>query len=195
MKGVYNQWNAHSFLSLLHLLQQAPLAVKNLLTIPGNADVSATAGETVESAEPVPQLPKKDYDGYVFRIYSADYMLSEGMNGAVLNDAIYQANEEVSSQFNISFENIQGGGMDSTVITQSIASQDNAFDLINFHDCTTASLALEGVFLDVNEMPYVDSSASWWPKHIVESLSHNGKMYYFSNNSSKYYIHKALNTI
>ena len=170
-------------LILTALLAAGTVGCKESTNDPAVTDAPDAADTTaVETEEPKPELPEKDYEGYTFRIYNAqDYILSEGIDGEVLNDAIYKANETVCNDFNITFENIQGNSMDSATITKSIASQDDAYDMINFHDCTTASLALEGMFLEINGLPYTDTSAPWWPQHIVNSLTVNDRMYYFSN--------------
>lgn len=149
---------------------------------------ATTAGnqetQPVESAEPTPQLPEKDYEGYAFKIYDAETIVSDGIDGEVLNDAIYEANERVRNDFNITFEKIPGGGTDPTKITASIQAQDDDFDLIFFHDCTTASLSLEGLLLNINDLPYVDTTMPWWPQHNINSLTLNGRMYYYSNYTS-----------
>ncbi len=138
-----------------------------------------------EETEYKPDLPKMDYKGEQFRILTSrssyNRMIATTATGEVLNDAILEASHGVSNQFNVKFALIEGDG---ATIETFIMAGDDEYDVAFIHDCTTATLSLNGWFQDVNKLPYMDTTAPWWPQFIVESLTLNGKMYYFSNYSS-----------
>ncbi len=154
----------------------------------GSQTVAAvTEGEGTEELKP--DLPKMDYKGDAFTILakkdSFPYLLASKTNGEVVNDAVAEANLSVSQQFNIKFDTITiDSDMDSGIIQAYIMAGDDEYDVAYLHDCTTATMTLNGWFLNANDLPYLDSSAPWWPRFIVESLTLNGKMYHFANYSS-----------
>ena len=160
------------------------------------ADTSAdTAAETVET-EVKPDLPDKDYEGFNYRILAAEstnlYIHSAEVTGEVVNDAVYEANAQVGEQFNIGFEMIPiTANNDPTIIQSYIMAGDDAYDVAQLHDCTTGSMALNGWFHNVHELPYVDTSAEWWPQFTVDSLTLNGKMYYISNYTTYRALHET----
>lgn len=168
----------------------------------GSAVVSCGSGETTEThalettmtsavtetQEITPDLPEVDYDGYTYRILAQedDYsrICADEETGEIVNDALFKANLEVSELLNIQFENIVCGVMDHSVAKNHIMADDDSYDISYLQDCGTANMALEDLLLNVNEMEYVNTDAEWWPKHTVDSLTLNGKMYHFSNFSS-----------
>ncbi|MBO4229710.1 MAG: hypothetical protein J5938_05120, partial [Clostridia bacterium] len=144
-----------------------------------------TETEPPQETLPRPELPEKDYDGYSFLLIAGESylarMLCSEMNGEVVNDAIYQANQEVSDQFNIKLDQNAVNDRDMNLIKGYIMSGQDDYDLACFHDCDTASMSLNGWFHNIHELPCVDTGAAWWPQFTVESLTVNHKMYYFSN--------------
>lgn len=142
--------------------------------------------ETEQETEIKPELPEKTFDGYVFRVLGTEtdlsYMLSSEVTGEKLNDSIYQANLEVTEQFDVGFETVVSG--DITLMKSNIMAGTDAHDLSYMHDCSTASAALEGLFLDINTLPYVDTQAEWWPSNTVDCMTINGKLYHYSNYTS-----------
>ena len=151
---------------------------------------SPSAAEAVETAapeetDPKPELPEKDYQGYEFLVLGGESflarVLADEMTGEVVNDAIFQANREVSDTFNVKFQKNVVNDRDTNLIKSSVASGQDDYDLICFHDCDTASMSLNGWFHNISALPYVDTEAAWWPRFTVDSLTINGKMLYFSN--------------
>ncbi|MBQ8401799.1 MAG: hypothetical protein IJX14_07720, partial [Clostridia bacterium] len=52
-------------------------------------------------------------------------------------------------------------------------------------------MALNGWFHNIYDLPYVDTTAEWWPQFTVESLTLNGKMYYISNYTTYRALHET----
>ena len=151
---------------------------------PNDTTAEDTAETTTEAAEtlPTPDLPEKDYGGADFRILcenpKAQYLLATESTGSVINDAVLEANHAVSQQFHINFTQFEGDM--ETLILSGV----DEYDVAYIHDVTTASLSLQGLFYNAYELPYLDPTAEWWPEFTVDSLTLNGKMFYFSNYSS-----------
>lgn len=153
-----------------------------------------TDQQTTASAEEIetdlkPDLPKKDYSSSTFRVLgiqdAVDHVLSEKTKGEEVNDALVAANLQVASQFNTKFESIIiNHDEDTSIIRAFIMSGDDGYDVAYLHDCATANMALEGWFVDVNTLPYLEPTALWWPQFTVESLTLNRRMYYYSNYTS-----------
>lgn len=157
-----------------------------------------TADTTLESVETEakPDLPEKDYAGFTYRILCTEsdlkYICSMESTGEVINDAVYDANMEVADQFNISFEQIPiDWDMNVNAVQAFIMAGEDAYDVAELHDCTTGSMALNGWFHNIHEMPYIDTTAAWWPQFTVDSLTLNGKMYYISNYTTYRGLHET----
>jgi len=159
------------------------------------ADPADTAGDTaaIQETEPEtearPDLPETDHEGYSFRIMGnheqlLGYMLASETRGEVLNYAIFDANTEVMETFNIRFEPLEVDYRGIAEVENAIMAGGDDFDLAYMHNCDTAQSALSGWFLNVNELPYVNTKAVWWPKFTIDSLTVNDKIFYFTNYSS-----------
>jgi ABC-type glycerol-3-phosphate transport system substrate-binding protein len=142
-------------------------------------DGQTVIGTEGEDTELKPELPDVTYDDEEFRILTDDihykYLVSEKTDGELVNDAIVEANLSVTEKFKVKFERING-----TPQTY-IQAGDDAYDVAYLHDTETADTALRGWFLNVYDMPYMDPTAPWWPQFTVDSLTINGKMFFYSN--------------
>lgn len=143
-----------------------------------------TTSVTEVATEAKPILPDTKYDGYKFRILNPKQIMATEMTGEIVNDSVYNSLLEVSEKFDIGFESIEVDSIDQSFFAAFIQAGEDAYDIANFHDCTTAQMALNGWFLNVAELPYVNTSGEWWPKYIVDALTLNGKLYYYANYSN-----------
>jgi len=173
-------------LALLAVLLIGCMIACNTTTPPDDGTGTTPSGsESQSETEATPVLPDKKYDGYSFRIISGKGVIVEDQNGILVDEAIYRANKDVEAQFDIDFEvNIELDWMDGTSLENLILSGEDNHDLSTMQDCTIAGMALKGYFLNINDLPYVNTAAKWWPQHIVESFTLNNKMYFYTNYSS-----------
>ena len=156
---------------------------------------SETVTDTVET-EPMPELPQRDFEGYTYRILSTEdtnkFIYAAESTGEVVNDAVYASNAAVGEQFNITFTTIPiTSNSDATIIQSYIMAGEDAYDVAQLHDCTSGSMALNGWFHNVYEIPYVDTTKPWWPQFTVDSLTLNGKMYLISNYTTYRAMHET----
>lgn len=152
---------------------------------------TTTAETTTAETELTDDLPDVDFDGYDFRIFVDDdyvkYFYADEQTGEAVNDAVYEANMEVKNRFNINMSTVrQSTWTASGEIQTLVASGENAFDMSYTHDTSAAKLALQGLFVNLYDVPHLNFEKPWWPKFTTETLTMNGKMYLISNYSSWY---------
>ena len=152
------------------------------------ASITAAATETVtEDPSPKLELPDADYDGKSFNIlipseYEGHY-IAESETGDVVSDAVYSRNRLVEELLNININYIpeRGGWNDKDtfngLIRNSILAADGAHDLIYGYQVCVIPLTLEGVFMDVKEVPHINMDQPWWVQNLTETISIGGKLY------------------
>ena len=174
-----------------------------------SADTTASDMNAAETAETtaaetfVPDnLPERDFGGYSFKIGASTkepdwirYIYAEEMNGETVNDAVYKANLAVSERFNITLDwaKIEGDNLNgiASAVKSSVFAGDYIADVITMHDCTSATAALQGIFLNVHSLPFIDFEQPWWPHHTTDSLTLNNKLYFIANDMSYYGLYST----
>ena len=128
-----------------------------------------TAAETEPGrAETPDNLPALDFGGASAVIHSRGdaealtEIYAEELNGEAVNDAIFERNVSVEERLNVSIECLAGDGWenyDNTVsaLRASIMAADGSYDIIAGWSSRIPALSLEGVFLDLNPMNYLES--------------------------------------
>ena len=165
-----------------------------------SSGITALPGENEElpdaSEEPDPladALPEKDMGGWTFRmsifgnggIRAETY--AEEMNGNVVNDAVYTKIANVGDRFNVDIvltEACLDDGNDQAVLLKSIAAGEDSCEIAQGHDISMANASLEGDFINVYDLPYLDFEKPWWPDATLESMTVLGQMYLMFNNIS-----------
>ena len=145
-----------------------------------NAPTETLRSQTKDS------LPEKDYKGAQFTVlYRNEWayeFVSEEQNGDILNDAIYERNRAVEDRFNIEFNFIGlpgtwGSAEYKTAITNSVVAGDSEFDLITAYQAESVTPAMEGYFMNIYDLPYIDTEAPWWSEKCNTSLTVNNKLF------------------
>lgn len=152
------------------------------------ADTSAAVTETEPETEPEvrPELPEVQYEGYDFRILTSEerqkYIYTEESTGELVNDAIYDSLSEVMEWLDTNISTVYiSSDTDEGAVQSLIASGDDAYDIGMMHDNKTANLSLKNYFLNIHDLPYIDTEKPWWPQFTVETLTLNNRMFYASN--------------
>ena len=114
----------------------------------------------------------------------------EEMTGEVVNDAVYERNEMVSERLNVKIAGYAGEKWDAynnaiASLRASIMSADGAYDAIAGWSARIPSLSLEGLLLDLNEMPYLNLEQPWWNQSAVDELQIAGHLYFVTGNIAK----------
>jgi len=59
---------------------------------------------------------------------------------------------------------------------------DDAWELVCGHCVVTCNNAVDGIFLNLHELPYLDFSKPWWAQQAVEQMTFNEKMFTTTSN-------------
>jgi len=102
-------------------------------------------------------------------------------NGDVINDAVYRRNTAVEDRLNIKLNVIAGPGWQqwdsmATQIRASIMAGDHSYDLIAGWSARVPSLALEDLFMDLYQLPYLEPSQPWWNQSMLTEMKLGGKL-------------------
>ncbi len=129
-------------------------------------------------------LPEYDFDGAVLRAIVQDSCAydfwAEAETGDALDDSIFYRNRSVEERFNVDIADpqVESYGDISTVVRGSVNAGDDEFDLILGQMETTGADALNGIFLNWHEIPYLDFAKPWYPKSVIEDAATvNGRMF------------------
>lgn len=161
---------------------------------------AVSAGVSTSAPEPTEEelrnaisddLPETDCEGREFRLYAFDkmekYFYADEQNGEIINDSIYTANKTVEERFNTDIVFVDSGGDDvshNSAIRKSILANDNIFEVAENHDSLSGASAMEGLYLNLYEIPYLNFEKPWWPSNAVDSLTFMNQMYVGSSNMS-----------
>ncbi len=155
---------------------------------------SVTETEAVTEEDTIPDgLPETDLEGAQFRMLiegetlyrEQTYIDSE--SGNIVDDAVYFKIRNVEERFNVDIvlsPESDTATSDLNTVKNSIIAGDDSFDLLQGHDITMANLALQGYFLNVYDIPYLDFTKPWWSKATLESMTVADQMYMMFNNIS-----------
>ena len=158
----------------------------------GENESAGTAGEGTDTPWN-DHLPEADFKNAPFRISvygpqeCTDKFFVSGTTGSLINDAVFNKVATVEDRFNvdIQFNDVYAFTSDDMQhLVRSIHSGDDVCELAQGHDLTTANCALEGMFLNVLDLPHLDFSQPWWPSETIESMTVAGQIYLMFNNIS-----------
>ena len=166
---------------------------------PDFPDSSTTAAQTesngVLGRESVSDmLPETDWDGREFRIIATDYLsddfIAEEETGSLINDAVYNRNRTIEERFNVDLVADCGSDYNATnsLVVSSIMSGEDEYDLVLNHMITTAASAADNLFMDWNDVDYIDVTKPWWNYSSYENLSVDGRSYMIIGSISPYYL-------
>lgn len=132
-------------------------------------------------------------------------MYAESETGDIINDAIYNRNRQVEDRLNVRINIVPGDGWstyENTIakIRASIIAGDKSYDLIAGWSARIPALSLEGLFMNLKGMQYIDLEKPWWSQTLAKELTINNKLFLCSGDitltqiasSSVIYINKEL---
>lgn len=113
---------------------------------------------------------------YTF-IYSE--VFADEQNGEPMNDAVYKRNTIIEDKYNIELVSIESGDL-LALAKRTIMAGDNEFDLIMPMISDAFSLAVEGLLVNMSDVPHIDTSKPWWMTSMVNATSIGGRNYFIS---------------
>lgn len=147
------------------------------------ADISETTTGTTELRDNVPEL---DFEGYEFRILTSattsSYTVTvyEEQTGEVLEDAMYERCKNVSERLNIVFapDNVQSDSSAAlSTMRNFVSAGDDAYDLCMQLGRSCFAMTSAGYFLDMSELPYIETDRPWWFYEINSQINITGHEY------------------
>ena len=100
-------------------------------------------------------------------------IVAEEINGEIINDTVFERNTYLEEKYN--FEIV---GTPTTLsnwqapsIKKVILSGTDTYDAMFIRQSQTGSLIINGCLVNLNEVPYLDFSKSWWDQSIINQLS------------------------
>lgn len=148
-----------------------------------NAPMTETAAVT-EINRPSLELPEMDFGGVPYRIYTtyqseALALIADDITGEPVNDIIYERNAMLTEQYNFVFD--ASWSTDEVQhrkdVAASVLAGEDAWELISGACVYTCNNAVEGIYRNLYEIPYLNFSKAWWSQQSVEEMTLNGKMF------------------
>ena len=126
------------------------------------------------------QLPDYDFNQEDFHILNVlnDYWTcrneldAEGINGEVLNDAIYNRNAQIEAAFNL---NITVSNEDvyelNTVVQTAVASGEDVYDVVYIKPDESAGILSENMLINLHDVETLQLDQDWWYQYFVNDLT------------------------
>ncbi len=177
------------------------LALLLLLSACGSADpaeendtaaIGAAETETLPAeTEYAPDLPDVTYDGAELRVlyrdgthaYNTLDVFTDALNGEVVNDAVYNRNINMETQYDFKFLQIPSDTAINDIKADYMAATgdyDLAFEQMN----ALFPLVLEEYFCDWNDLSHFNPADPWWDSNCAEDLSVAGQLYIMAGDIS-----------
>ncbi len=177
---------------LLCALMLAPLAAcagDNDGTTSTTAAPSSSTAPTETTAAPetelTPDLPDVKYEGtslvFINRprtasSYHEPWLLSEGYNGDIINDAVYDRNMYIAEKYGVTMTFIEDNDP-AAKVQKGVLSNTDEYDVMYDAFSDTGKLAMNGQLYDIADFGYANYDMPWWDSNSVEGMTYNGKLY------------------
>lgn len=167
-------------------------------TVP--TDIASPDAAIVETdpmeTRPPNNLPDMDFGGAAFRTsfycgnnpdaYSV--LQPEELVGEAVSDAIYNRNSMLMEQYNFVFEIISYPSSDFNQHTKDISNMilanEDAYEMIYGHVVGTCNNAVNGDYLNLYDIPYLNFDAEWWPAQSVDDMTVYNRMYTITSSAT-----------
>ncbi len=137
-----------------------------------------------EEGEIFADVPKGEYDGYVFCVLNGRNGLpssavdAETITGAVLDDAVYYRNHNVETRLNVVIEEIRETPENVyEMACRSVLADEDVYGAIWNSAALMGSMAASGYLVTDDYLIEVDMEKPWWNKKATEALSVDEKSF------------------
>ena len=110
-------------------------------------------------------------------------MLSDGITGDPVSDAIYERNAAIEEHFGINIEVLSATGTwdkrasFTNRVSNSILSGDHGFDLVMTHNTYLCAMPVQGLAYNMSELDALDFTQKWWCEEYMTNADINGAVY------------------
>ncbi len=177
----------------------------------GETKVESTSPVTADTAESVivedkylDDLPddlnlNNETVTFLYRAEIGNEFYVEEANGDVVNDAIYNSFLAVEERLNCDMDVVLRNGhlMDSrdeykNHIKNSVVAGDDLYDWVDNMVGFGPNMALEGIFMDIAQNPYMDYTKPYYIKDMKDTVAIDGKLYFITGDASLGYLKSAF---
>ena len=152
------------------------------------------AEETTEDSSVHDGLPELDFGGETVTIHARGDSNAYGeiyaeLDGEVLNDAIYNRNRKVEEQLNVTIDVFKGPVWSDYYnsipkLQSTILAGDDSYQIIAGWAAYAPTMALEGCFMNLNSLPYLDISKPWWTQSATKGMNVLGMLFFVTGDVS-----------
>lgn len=136
----------------------------------------------------MPDLPERNYNGEDFVFFvpgpgevNANWTIldiyAESQTGEVVTDAVYERNLWLEENFNIKIKQELCAQSVMSTVQKSVNAGDDVCDVALLPLTNGCTLGQKGYVYDLNTLPYMDLSHSWWDQSMYKDMSILGKNY------------------
>ncbi len=130
------------------------------------------------------ELPDKVYNGAIFTFLVQDDpcfrhlydVNTEEVNGDNINDAVYERNRIIEEKYNIIFTDVRNPNSDKAIYA-SVTAGENAYQAIWLKVDNFFAQALNGTFMDLYKIPYMNLDKYYWDRNVVRDFTLGEKLY------------------
>ncbi len=163
----------------------------------GTAAVT-TSAESAPEAETgfIDTLPSGAYDGTAFHIgwgtpfdkNECTFTLEEA-GGDIINEAVYERNRKTEDKLGITVASDRLGAWTEllTLIQTLVLSGDNPHDVFCASAWFMFQSSINGLLSDLNQIPSIDFSRSWWDGDTIAMYSLGSDTLYFASGAINYF--------
>ena len=151
-----------------------------------SGNITETTEAETENKEISDDLPETNFEGKTFTVLTYDYIkddyVVEEETGDVVKDAEYRRDQTVSERFGAKIEYIADYNLSDATnfVKTSVMAGDDAFQLVANHVVSMGTIATEGLFMNMFDLPYINFEKPWWSKSTVEDLAYGNDLVTFA---------------
>ena len=173
------------------LLPLAACGEGDVQTAETTAAVETNAPDAVESTEPpeteltdsVPSDLKFNDDTVSFLLRNGvkkEFMADE-VTGEVVNDAVFARNRKVEERLGVKLDyiaNSAGWSDYNAEIRRAIQGQTGEYDIVTNYAYYGAALAVEGLYMNLLDLPHLALDQVWWNSSFVEEMTLQERLFF-----------------
>ncbi len=158
-----------------------------------NAETQTETETEAETESFTPDLPDRDFEGGTFTFLTksvATYtdwgetsLASEGINGEILNDAVFTRNTYVEDTYNCKINILDTGNFGGDV-SNAVTAGDTIYDVVMPSLSDAGALVKKGYLVDLNTVENIDLTKPWWDQRSIADLSIAHQLYMVSGDIS-----------
>jgi len=162
-----------------------------------SGETTAAPAKDYSREETSDNLPELNFQGESVRVYFRGHndvikleIVGEE-NGDVINDAVYARNRSVEERLNVKFDMIAGDSDHNKYMNNLktvLMSGEDAYDIVSAAQWLALPQAMEGLYYDLSDAPYIDFDAPWWYEDYMAEIAVGGERYMLAGDISTTHI-------